>query len=199
MRTKSGTPVVDPYEQFVIAVDKIARRMKRIVSAFEKARVPYALVGGQAVALWVATIDPAAVRVTKDVDLLLSRDDLTAALAAASKAKFEYFEVLGVGMFLERADQSPKSGVHIVWAGEKVRPEYLFPAPAIEDRVTVPPGRQAVSVEDLVVMKLQANRDHDRVHLRDMIDVGLIDRKLLKRIPPELADRLEPLLKKAGK
>ncbi len=63
-------------------------------------RASYALVGGQAVALWVATIDPAAVRTTKDVDLLLDRFDLPAARVAARSVELDYFETMGVGMWL---------------------------------------------------------------------------------------------------
>jgi hypothetical protein len=48
-------------------------------------------------------------------------------------------------------------------------------------------------------MKLQSNRDQDRVHLRDMIDVGLVDRKLMGQLPPDLAARLEPLLAESGR
>ena len=47
-----------------------------ICGASKEKSVPFALVGGQAVVLWVATRDPAAVRTTKDVDLLLRRSDL---------------------------------------------------------------------------------------------------------------------------
>jgi len=54
-------------------------------------------------------------------------------------------------------------------------------------------------LDELVRMKLQSNRDQDRVHLRDMIDVGLIDRTLLGRLPPPLAARLEPLLTESGR
>ena len=36
-----------------------------------------------------------------------------------------------------------------------------------------------------------SNRDQDRVHLRDMIDVGLVGRDVLDRLPPSLAERLE--------
>jgi hypothetical protein len=48
-------------------------------------------------------------------------------------------------------------------------------------------------------MKLMANRDHDRVHLRDLIGVGLVARDLLPALPPELATRLDPLLTEAGR
>lgn len=182
-----------------MAVDKVAKRLKKIVGALEADKVPYALVGGQAVALWVAKKDPAAVRVTKDVDLLLRREDLPAARAAARKAKFEYFEVLSVGMFLERNDPNPRNGVHLVWAGEKVRAADTLPAPSIDERVTLEPERQVVTLPALVAMKLEANRDQDRVHLRDMIGVELVDRQMLKHLPKELAARLDLLLTEEGR
>src|SRR5579875_1470267 len=98
------SPISGPWERYLMALDRVTERLRRITAALEGAGVPYALVGGQAVALWVATRDPAAVRTTKDVDILLRRDDLPRARAAALAARFDYFEVLGVGMFLERDD-----------------------------------------------------------------------------------------------
>ena len=56
-----------------------------------------------------------------------------------------------------------------------------------------------VSLPGLVRMKLLAGRDQDRLHLRDMIDVGLIGRELLAGLTPELAKRLEVLLAEAGR
>src|SRR5436190_22758639 len=170
-----------------MALDDITDRLQRITQAFEKAGVAYALVGGQAVALWVATRDPAAVRTTKDVDILLRREDLPRARAAAASVALDYFEVVGVGMFLERSDPNPRKGVHLLWSGEKVRPEYPLPSPTVDERELLEPGKAVVSLAGLVRMKLMSNRDQDRVHLRDLIDVGLIDRGLLQTLPPELA------------
>src|SRR5436305_7211085 len=118
------------WERYVLALTEVTDRLERIVRAMEDAKVPYALVGGQAVALWVATKDPAAVRTTKGVDILLRREDLPRARAAASTVGLDYFEVVRVGMFLERADPNPRKAVHLIWAGEKVRPEYPVPSPA---------------------------------------------------------------------
>src|ERR1700745_3295368 len=112
------------WESYLMALDDVTDRRQRIARALGEAAVPYALVGGQAVALWVATKDPAAVRTTKDVDMLLRREDLPRARAAALTADVEYFEVAGVGMFLERTNPNPRQAVHLLWAGEKVRPEY---------------------------------------------------------------------------
>ena len=48
-----------------------------------QAIVPYAVAGGNAVAAWVSRVDEAAVRNTQDVDILLRRSDLSAAIAAS--------------------------------------------------------------------------------------------------------------------
>jgi hypothetical protein len=182
-----------------MAMDAVTDRLQRITKALEESGVPYALVGGQAVALWVATKDPAAVRTTKDVDILLRRDDVPRARAAAQASGLDYFETMGVGMFLERTDPNPRHAVHLVWAGEKVRPEYPLPSPDVEQRESLEPGKHVVSLAGLVLMKLMANRDQDRVHLRDMIDVGLIARSMLSELPSELGTRLDSLLAEAGR
>ena len=189
----------DLWKRHLMALDDVTDRLERICGALQQAGLPYALVGGQAVAIWVATKDPAAVRTTKGVDILLRREDLPRARAAALSVGMEYFEVMGVGMFLDPNDPHPRRGVHLVWAGEKVRPDYTTPAPPIHQRQTLSPGIHVVSLAGLVQMKLTSNRDQDRVHLRDMIDVGLVGRGVLGDLPSELAARLELLLTEAGR
>ncbi len=191
--------MADPWKQYTMALDDVTARLQRICEALGAAGVPFALVGGQAVALWVASREPAAVRTTKDVDILLRREDLPQARAAALAAGMDYFEVMGVGMFLDRQDPNPRHAVHLVWAGERVRPEYELPSPAVDDREELSAGLPVVSLAGLVRMKLLANRDQDRVHLRDLIDVGLVGRELLAGLPPALAERLEVLLSEAGR
>jgi hypothetical protein len=187
------------WERHVMALDDVTQRLERITEAFESARIPFAIVGGQAVALWVATRDPAAVRTTKDVDLLLRREDLPRARKAALGVGLHYFEVMGVGMFLEQENPNPRLAVHLVWADERVRPEYALPSPRIEEAEYVEPRRPVVAIKALVRMKLMANRDQDRVHLRDLIDVGLVSREFLEELPAELATRLEQLLTEQGR
>ncbi|HEX3624248.1 MAG TPA: hypothetical protein VH280_02375 [Verrucomicrobiae bacterium] len=46
----------------------------------------------------------------------------------------------------------------------------------------------------LVRMKLTSFRDKDRVHLRDLIDVGLVDESWLGKIPEPLRPRLRQIL-----
>src|SRR5437868_10063002 len=154
-------PLASPslWQKYLMALDEVTDRLQRIARALSEAGVPYALVGGQAVALWVATRDPAAVRTTKDVDILVRREDLSKARVAAATVAMDYFEVVGVGMFLEQADPNPRKAVHLIWAGEKVRPEYSLPSPTVEERQVLEPGQYVVSLPGLVRMKLLSNRD----------------------------------------
>src|SRR4029079_13402678 len=101
------------------------------------------------------------VRTTKDVDILLSRADLERAKLAAASVDFDYFEVLGVGMFVDRTNPSPRRAVHIVWANEIVRPGETVPSPPVESAAVLGQGQAVVSLEWLVKMKLTAWRLHD--------------------------------------
>ena len=127
MSTKATTTASDQslWGAYIMALDEVTDRLRRITLALDEKSVPYAVVGGQAVALWVATKEPAAVRTTKDVDLMIRRADLPQARAAALSVEMDYFEVLGVGMFLDRKDPNPRHAVHLVWAGEKVGPSTI--------------------------------------------------------------------------
>ena len=182
-----------------MAVEDVTQRFLRVTAAFDAAHIPYALVGGQAVALWVATEDPDAIRITKDVDILVRRDDLPAVRKAGLSIGMDYFEVMGVGMLLERDNPNPRRGVHFIWAGEKVRPENPLASPSIETIERLDSGRPVVPLIGLVQMKLMANRDQDRVHLRDMIGVDLISREMLPSLLPEFAARLDALLTESGR
>ena len=135
---------------------------------------------------------------TKDVDILLRREDLSRARGAANSVALDYFEVAGVGMFLERTDPNPRRAVHLLWSGEKVRPDYPLASPTVDDRESLDPATPVVSLAGLVRMKLMSNRDQDRVHLRDLIGVGLVTRDFLAPLPNELAARLDALLSEVG-
>lgn len=182
-----------------MAMDALTDRLNRITDALAKMNVPYALVGGQAVIYWVSTKDPAAVRTTKDVDILLNRRDLPKAKSAALSVGLDYVEIVDVGMFLDRSDPNPRHGLHLVWAGEKVKADDPLAVPTIDEREELEPGKFVVSLSGLARMKLTANHDKDRVHLRDMIEVGLIDRTMLPGLPAELAERLDALLTDEGR
>jgi hypothetical protein len=185
-----GFDVLDRVEQAVLMVKE---RLRRAVAALEAAGVPYAVVGGHAVAAWVARIDPAAVRTTVDVDILLGRGDFERARAALEAAGFIHSFTFGIDIFVDGPQGKAREAVHVIFAGEPVKPNDPVPAPDLS-AVELVDGYRIVELDRLLAMKLTAFRDKDRTHLRDMIDVGLIDATTLDRLPPALRPRLQQLL-----
>src|SRR5438046_10038648 len=116
------------WERTALAVEKVKERLMRASTALGQAGVAYAVVGGNAVAEWVGRADQAAVRATQDVDVLLRRADLEAATAALAAAGFVYRHAAGLDMFLDGPGAKGRDAVHVVVAGEKVRPESGLPA-----------------------------------------------------------------------
>ena len=151
------------------------------------------MVGGNAVAAWVARVDESAVCNTQDVDIVLRRADLEAATKALSQAGFVHRHVKGADMFLDDPEAKARDAVHVVFAGEKVRPEYQLPVPDVSEAEAAAEFR-LLKLEPLVQMKLTSFRRKAQVHLLDLAGVGLIDETWLDRFPPELRERLRELL-----
>jgi len=181
------------WERIERAVEKVKDRLRRVTRALDAAKIDYAVVGGNAVQLWVAQVDETAVRNTRDVDILLRRQDLPRAIDALGKEGFVFRQVAGVTMFLDGAAATTRDAVHVVFSGEKIRSEYLLPAPDASEYETIKDTR-TLSLEALVRMKLTSFRRRDQVHLLDMLEVGLIDEHWLDRFPEELRLRLQELI-----
>ena len=187
-------PNVDVLERMVRAVEKVRERLLRASKALEDAGVRYAVIGGNAVAAWVATVDEAAVRNTRDVDILLDPDDFALARKALEADGFIYRHVAGIDLFLDGPAAQAADAVHIVFARQKVRPLYVEPAPDVGGTVTLGEGLRVVPLQALVRMKLTSFRDRDRTHLRDLIGVGLITERDLANLSDLLAARLTEIL-----
>ncbi len=175
------------------AVERVNERLQRTVATLEAAGVPYAVIGGHAVRAWVAQVDEAAVRNTRDVDILVRPSDYPALRDAMVAAGFHERETAGLAMFTETPDGSARDAVHVVLTGEMVRPGEHDPNPDIEPIVRAA-GFQTVPLEVLVRMKLNSYRRKDQVHIQDMISLGMVDGSWLDRLPPALAERLAALL-----
>ena len=181
------------WERLVTAVEKVRERLRRAAQALEQAGVPYAVAEDNAVAAWVGEVEEAAVRNTQDVDILLRRADLDRAKVALEAVGFVHRHSSSIDMFLDGPGANARDAVRVIFAGEKVRPEYALAAPDVdESRAT--PTFQVLGLEALLRMKLTSNRDKDRTHVRDMIEVGLVDATWPARLPADLAARLQELL-----
>lgn len=180
-------------ERMVAAVEKVRNRLLRATRALESSNIAYAVAGGNAVAAWVSRVDEAAVRNTQDVDILLRRENLEEAKVALAAEGFVFRHSASIDMFLDGPDAKARDAVHVVLAGEKVRPDHPFPAPSVDESESAGPFR-ILTLDSLVRMKLTAFRRKDQVHLLDLMEVGLLDASWTERLPEVLATRFQELL-----
>lgn len=145
--------------------------------------MPYAVIGGDAVAAWASRIDEAAVRNTQDVDILLRAEDFDRARTAMEEAGFVYHQAAGIQFFLDAPDGKFRDAVRILLAKQEVRPEYESSTPDVLDSER---GEkfQVILLPALVEMKLNSFRRKDQAHLLDMLEIGLIDSTWPSRFTP---------------
>lgn len=198
-RSQAGTMIEIRYtgdalwERIERALEKVKDRLNRVTSALENAGIPYAVIGGNAVQLWVAQVDESVVRNTRDVDIIINPEDLPRAIIALEKVGFIYRHVKSIDMFLDGPDAKARDAVHVLFAGVKVRASDQEPVPGIEN-IAMIQNIRTIPLEGLIRLKLIAFRLKDRVHLLDMISIGMIDETWLDKLPTELAERLKILL-----
>ena len=176
-----------------MAVERVEQRLRKVTAALDAAGIRYAVIGGNAVAVWVAKGDPSATRTTKDVDLLVDRADLDRITDVFAKLGFEREDLRSLTLFLDPDEPSRRAGVHLVWAGEKVRPSYAHPTPTVEEGVRDAEGFLVLGLSALVRMKLTSLRDIDRVHISDLLTVGMIGEPIRRAMPSDLLERLRSI------
>ena len=157
--------------------------------AFAAAGIEYRVVGGLAAYLYVEAREPDAGRLTKDIDIVVRRADLSRIAEAVGPFGLELRHVAGVDMLVQRGAPSARRAVHLVFAGERVRPEYVEPAPELGGTQRLQ-GVPLVPVADLVKMKLTSFRLRDQMHLKDLDEAGLIVRDVEDALPDVLRERL---------
>lgn len=181
-------------------IEKVKARLRRATALLDAAGLPYAVIGGNAVAAWVSRVDDSVVRNTRDVDLLVRRSDMDAIVTAMADGGFIHrsASILGgkgrIEMFLDGPGAKARDRVHLIFSGEKVHPESIEPSPDVADIDTSHDDFRLIDLDALVTMKLTSYRDKDRVHLRDMMEIGMLDGSWLPRVPISLRDRLQALL-----
>ena len=174
------------FEERVQHLFDLAAMVERI---FASAGLDYRIVGGLAAYVYVEEAAPDAGRLTKDIDIIVRRPDLERIASAAEAFGFEHRHVAGIDM-LTRADQpSARRAVHLVFAGEKVRPDYVEAAPTLGESREIR-GLRLIPLPELVRMKLTSFRLKDQTHVKDLDEAGLITPEVEAGLTADLRDRL---------
>lgn len=188
------------WERMSEGIEKVKDRLRRAAGALEAAGIEYAVIGGNAVAAWVSRVDDSVVRNTRDVDILVRRADMPRIVPVMEGAGFIHrtVSILGgkgrIEMFLDGPGAKVREGVHLIFADEKVNEESIEPSPSVSEVDPTHQNFRLIDLLALVTMKLTSYRDKDRVHLRDMIEIGQLDESWLPRVPPALRQRFQDLL-----
>ena len=187
------------WDRMAKSIDKVMQRLERAASALASSGVDYAVIGGNAVAAWVSGIDESAVRNTRGVGILLRREDTERARLALESARSIYRRGASPGkaaamdVFLDGPGAGVGDALHILWAGEKVIPDAHEAAPQL-GRTEPGDGFSLVPLTNLVRMKLFFFRNKDRMNLRGLISVGLVETQWPQQFLPALGTRLQAIL-----
>jgi Uncharacterised nucleotidyltransferase len=175
-------------------MNELREKARLVSTALRNAGVRHAVIGGLAVAAHVARVDPAAQRNTQDLDILLHRDEFDAAKRALDGVGYKHRHVKSIDAFLPKDRKaSLVEGVHVIWAGEKVRADYVAAAPVLElgSNYAGPDGVEYLGLVELLTMKLTSYRHKDITHVQDLMEQKLVTKKVEAALVPELRARLE--------
>lgn len=157
--------------------------------AFRAAGLEYRVVGGLATYLYVESAEPDAGRLTKDIDIVVRREDLERIAKAVEPYGLVCRHVAGIDMLVQKDAPSARRAVHLVFAGEKVREDYLEPVPPMGPARELH-GIPLIPLADLVRMKLTSFRAKDEAHIVDLDEAGLITAEIETGLRAELRERL---------
>jgi hypothetical protein len=167
--------------------------LHKIAQVLSDEGVPYELIGGLAVLVHVEEANPELTALTRDVDLMIRREDLERIKAVAASHGFRFRHTAGVDMLLYGETDRARNAVHLVFSGEMVRPNQAAPNPPIAPEKKWIHGGEVmvIPVADLVRMKLSSYRLKDQVHIKSMDAAGLITPEVEAKLPAGLVTRLQ--------
>lgn len=155
----------------------------RVEEAFLAAGLEYRVVGGLAAYVYVEEAEPDAGRLTKDIDIVVRREDFEMIKAAVERSGLQYRHVAGVDMLVQAGQPSARRAVHLHFSGETVRAGYAEPVPELGEAKTLM-GVRLISPTDLVTMKLTSFQAKDEASTISMDSVS--SHRRLSRTSPRL-------------
>lgn len=166
--------------------------LHKIAQVLADEQIPYELIGGLAVLVHVEEANPELTALTRDVDLMVRREDLERIKEAAAVHGFRFRDTAGVDMLLYGDTDSARNAVHLVFSGELVSPNQAAPNPPITPELKrIHSGEiRVIPVADLVRMKLSSYRLKDQVHIQAIDAAGLITPTVEANLSEELLKRL---------
>jgi hypothetical protein len=174
------------FEERLERLFKLADLVEKI---FASASLEYRVVGGLAIYQYVEEAAPDAGRLTRDIDILVRREDLEKIAQAAEPFGFRYRHAAGLDMLLPVEEPLARRAVHLVLAGERVHQEDVEATPQLGPAKVIK-GMRLIPLPELVRMKLTSFRLKDQMHLKDLEEADLLPPEIEAGLPPILRERL---------
>jgi hypothetical protein len=166
--------------------------LENITKTLHAAGVRFEIVGGVAVNAHILSLHRSRSFVTRDIDILVNRNDLRRITDAAESLGYQAKKMVG-GYTLIRPEQDLAEAIHLFFAGEKSKSTQLSPHPALhpENKQLFDIAIPVAPLVDLIRMKLNSLRPKDVIHLETLDDVGLITPVIERELSPVLQERLK--------
>ena len=181
---------INPF--FELGMYSLIKDVEALVNALQSAGVRFEVIGGVAVNAHIFFSHRSRSFVTRDIDVLLHRDDLARVTQAVQPLGYEAKKIMG-GYTLIRRDQDLAEAIHLIFVGEKSKTIQPYPHPELHPElknlfgVSIP----VASLQDLLHMKLNSLRPKDLIHLETLDEAGLITPALEQALPQILQNRLK--------
>jgi hypothetical protein len=177
---------------FESGMHSLVNDLENITKTLHAAGVRFEIVGGVAVNVHIFSLQRSRSFVTRDIDILVNRNDLQRITTAAEGLGYRAKKMMG-GYTLIRPDQDLAEAIHLIFAGEKSKSTQVSPHPVLHPEnkqlfdITIP----VAPLVDLIQMKLNSLRPKDIIHLETLDDVGLITPVIERELSPVLQERLK--------
>jgi hypothetical protein len=179
---------MNQFEAAQIVID----RQTAIIHKLQSANLSFALSGSNAVYHWIENADPSSVRQFRNIDLIANRSDQVAVISALTYLKLIPEERDNYLLLRNEHTTKDRWSDRVYFAGEAyVGTDATIPT---LDNIDIVKGVPIVSLSVLVEFLLLRFNLNDKVDLRDLIDVGLIDQSWPNKFPLELGQRLQQIL-----
>ena len=166
--------------------------LERLLKVLQDADVNFEVVGGVAINAHILPLHRSRSFVTRDIDVLVRRNDLDRVAKAAEPLGYRARKMMG-GYALIRPEQDLAEAVHLLFVGEKSKSNQPFPHPELrpEEKHLFGLSVPVAPLADLLHMKLNSLRPKDLIHLETLDDAGLITPALERGLPQALQERLK--------
>ena len=180
------------FERMFEAQRILRDRQAAIVELLRKREISFALFASNATFVWIESVDESAVRLYRNIDFIIQRGD--SGLVSSTLKEIDLTAEIQEDhiLFLNNHAQSVRYSDRAFFASERLF-KYNATIPSL-GAVVVIHDVPVISLSELVKFQLERYKLDDKVDLRDLMDVGLVDQSWTSKLPPELAGRLQTIL-----